>query len=253
MTKGASSEHRGEAIDAPVRRGRHRFRRVTSSIAFVIFAGIAVIAVLVGSWLVEPNRYASVRSIETASTYRDPALMAAAWRLPVATRYRRTGYEYQENQSFCGPASIANLLHSVGVSRSQDAVIEGTRYQPWFGVLLGGLTLDQEAELLRQRTGRSVAIERGLSLAQFRRLLVGVNEPDRRVIINFHRGPLFGRGHGHFSPLLGYLANRDLVLVGDVNRDYRPFLVSSERLWQAVDTIDPATGLKRGLLTITLR
>jgi len=78
-----------------------------------------------------------------------------------------------------------------------------------------------------------------------------VNDPHLRFVVNFHRGPLFGRGHGHFSPLLGYVADRDLVLVGDVNPAYRPFLVSTERLWRATDTIDDATGKKRGLAVLT--
>lgn len=73
------------------------------------------------------------------------------------------------------------------------------------------------------------------------------------MIVNFHRGPLFGRGHGHFSPVLGYLAERDLVLVGDVNADYKPYLVPVERLWRGVDTVDDATGKKRGLLIADLR
>lgn len=219
----------------------------------VLLASLVAPLVWAASWVLEPNRYAAIRSIETEATYRDPALMEAAWRLPVAERYRKQPYEYQKNPSFCGPASVADLLHSLGIARSQDAVIDGTRFQPWFGILLGGLTLDQLAELLKLRTGRPVAIERDLSLAQFRRELVALNDPERRVIANFHRGPLFGRGHGHFSPLLGYLAGRDLVLVGDVNPNYRPFLVSSARLWRAVDTIDPATGRKRGLLLMSTR
>lgn len=73
-----------------------------------------------------------------------------------------------------------------------------------------------------------------------------------RAIVNFHRGPLFARGHGHFSPVLGYLADRDLVFVGDVNRDYRPYLVPTERLWRAAATVDSATGKSRGLLIVAL-
>ena len=80
-----------------------------------------------------------------------------------------------------------------------------------------------------------------------------VNDPHFRFIANYHRGPLFGRGHGHFSPLLGYLASHDLVLVGDVNAEYRPFLVSTERLWGSVDTVDSATGKKRGLIVLQVR
>jgi hypothetical protein len=68
--------------------------------------------------------------------------------------------------------------------------------------------------------------------------------------VNFHRGPLFGIGHGHFSPILGYLADKDLVFVGDVNHDYMPFVVSSARLFDAMNTVDSASGLKRGFLVI---
>ena len=68
--------------------------------------------------------------------------------------------------------------------------------------------------------------------------------------VNFHRGPLFGIGHGHFSPILGYLADEDLVFVGEVNHDYMPFVVSSARLFDAMNTVDSASGLKRGLLVI---
>lgn len=238
--------------DLYTRRRRRTLRTILAAVLLALLAGLLLVA-----WnargLLEPNHYASVRSIEREATYRDPALMAAAWALPVARRYRLQPYEFQHNQSFCGPTSVADVLHSLGDGRTQQAVIDGTRYEPWFGILLGGLTLDQLADLLRQRSGRSVTIARDLSLAQFRQDLLSVNDPGQRVIVNFHRGPLFGRGHGHFSPLLGYLAKHDLVLVGDVNPQYRPFLVSSTRLWQAMDTIDFATGRKRGLLMVAAR
>jgi Phytochelatin synthase len=221
-----------------------------------VFAAVALLfgalAVRVGPLLFAPNHYAAVATIERRADYRDPALMAAAWRLPVAAAYRTRPYEYQANPSFCGPASVANLLRSIGVERSQTQVIDGTRYDPWFGVLIGGLTLDQLADVLRQASRRPVAVVRDPTLAQFRDHLRRANDPARRYIVNFHRGPLFGRGHGHFSPVLGYLVDRDLVLVGDVNPDYRPFLVSSEQLWRAVDTIDDATGKERGLLYLTV-
>lgn len=238
----------------PVGHARQIFswRRALLGIAGVVLAGMLASGAYVGSWLLEPNRYAAVQSIETEPTYRDPHLMTAAWQRPVASRYRDQPFEYQANPSFCGPASVADLLHSIGLPLSQDAVIAGTRYQPWFGILLGGLTLDQLGDVLRQKTARPVTVMRDLSLAQFRQELVHVNNLDRRYILNFHRGPLFGRGHGHFSPLIGYLPEQDLVLVGDVNPAYRPYLVSSERLWQAMNTVDDATSRKRGLLMVLL-
>ena len=42
-------------------------------------------------------------------------------------------------------------------------------------------------------------------------------------------------------------------MVLDVNRDYRPWLVRTDRLFEAVDTIDTVSKKKRGLIRIVLR
>ncbi len=217
------------------------------ALLIVVTAGAAL---TIGPLLFERNEYAHVTSIETRADYRDPQLMAAAWSLPIARLYRRGPYEFQDNPSFCGPASLANALRSTGRTLSQHQAIDGSRFEPWFGVLIGGMTIDELAELARERSGRRVTVIRAPTLAAFRAEMRRTNDPAYRTIVNFHRGPLFGRGHGHHSPILGYLARRDLVLVGDVNADYRPFLVSSERLWRATNIVDAATGRARGLIRI---
>jgi hypothetical protein len=235
-----------------VRRGRSWRRRRSAILgAIALLVGI-VGAARLGPRLVGPNADTSVISIATRPDFQDPALLARAWTLPVAAAYRRRPYEYQSNPSFCGPASVANLLRSLGVDFSQADVLRGTAFQPWFGVLVNGLTLDELAELIRRRLDRPVRVVRDLSLAEFRAAMISGNDPAKRLIVNFHRGPLFGRGAGHFSPILGYLPDRDLVFVGDVNGDYRPFLVDSERLWRAVTTLDGASGKARGLLIIDM-
>jgi hypothetical protein len=61
---------------------------------------------------------------------------------------------------------------------------------------------------------------------------------------------LFGKGVGHHSPIAAYLEPEDLVLVLDVNEAFGPWLVSTERLFAAMDTIDPSSGKKRGLLLL---
>ena len=91
---------------------------------------------------------------------------------------------------------------------------------------------------------------RNLSLDGFRTEIAGSNDPARRIIVNFTRASLFGRGHGHFSPVLGYLAEEDLVFVGDVNAAYRPWLVPTIRLYEAQDTVNSASDAKRGLLEV---
>lgn len=223
----------------------------------LVVSTISLLLTAFGAWRVAPyfldgSDYEAVESIEARADFRDPALLQAAWRLPVASAYGAQPFEYQANPSFCGPASAANLLRSVGIDMSQDEVIDGTKYDPVIGVLIGGMTLDQLADLMRARTHAEVTVVRDATLAEFREHLMRANDPARRYVVNFHRGPLFGRGHGHFSPILGFDAGHDLVFVGDVNRDYRPFLVSSEKLWNAANTLDTATGKNRGLLVVVL-
>lgn len=229
-------------------RGRLIVRWVLLGFGVLLGAVLVLASVTIGPLLLEPNLYKGVPSIEQRADYRESNLMRQAWALPVASAYRRAGFDYQSNPSFCGPASVANLLRSTGVATDQEKVIDGTRFEPWFGVLLGGLTIDELGQLTSEKLGKQVAIVRDPSLAEFRGWLRRANDPALRIIVNFHRGPLFGRGHGHFSPILGYLEREDLVLVGDVNRDYKPFLVSSERLWRATDTVDRETGKERGLI-----
>lgn len=220
----------------------------------LVIAGAILALLIVGAGAVvaplalEKNAYAGTASIETDARYRDPRLMRSAWSLPVARAYAAGGFEYQANQSFCGPTSVADLLKSIGRRTDQKQAIAGTRYNPVGGFLIRGLTLDQLADILAQRLGHPVQVVRDPSLEGFRGWMRRANDPGQRIIVNFHRGPMFGRGHGHFSPVLGYLEREDLVLVGDVNASYRPYLVSSERLWRAMDTVDTDTGKERGLI-----
>jgi len=227
-----------------------RKRIVAACAVLIALAGFSVARF--APLFIDGDDYAAVESIERRADFRDPRLLAAAWQLPVAATYGAGRFEYQSTPSFCGPASAANLLRSMGFAATQATVIEGTPYDPWFGVLIGGLTLDEFADLLRTKTARPTTIIRDATLREFRAHLQQANDPQRRYVVNFHRGPLFGRGHGHFSPVLGYDASRDLVFVGDVNEAYGPFLVSSERLWHATNTVDGATGKKRGLVLVNL-
>jgi hypothetical protein len=188
-----------------------------------------------------------VPSIKREATYQDPALLERAWKMPVAASYKR-GLLFQPNGSFCGPTSVANVQRSLGsASASPDTVLAGTG-ECWSGMCWGGLSLDALADVARHATGRKVTVLRDLSLAQFRDQLRRVNDPKLRYIVNFQRAPLFAQGGGHHSPVAAYLEPEDLVLVLDVNENFKPWLVESERLFKAVDTAD--TGKKRGLLRI---
>lgn len=216
-----------------------------------------VVALLGGAVTVGPrllfsdgHDYSHALSIKTLPQYQDAALLAKAWALPVAAIYQKDGVDYQSNPSFCGPTSAVNVVRSLGQPADQKSILDGTGIKTTFGMVWGGLTLDEEAELLRKKTGKQVTVLRGLTLDQLREEVSHANDPARRYVINFHRGPLFAAGGGHHSPIAGYLAAEDLVLVLDVNDKYKPWLVPTARLHEAIDTVDKSSGQKRGLLRI---
>jgi len=221
-------------------------RLLLGLLALLIIAGAA------GGWRFHAarQRWREVVSIERDPAYQDPALLERAFAEPVAGAFRSAGLDAQANPSFCGPTTVVDVLRSLGTPAAQSNVLEGSGVHTVFGWVAGGMTLDEVAALLRVKTRRPVTVHRGEDLAAFRALIAGANDPAKRVTVNFDRGPLFGRGGGHHSPVGAYLPDRDLALVLDVNGGYRPWLVSVPRLKAAVDTVDPATGQSRGLLVV---
>jgi hypothetical protein len=193
--------------------------------------------------------YARVVSIKETGDYQDPALLKKAWALPVAAAYQ-ADIDYQQNGSVCGPTSLVNVLHSLKQPGNQESILQGSGFSTVMGYLPEGLTLDQLADIARQKLQRKITVLRNLDLAAFREQLKLANDPARRYVINFSRGPLFGTGGGHHSPIAAYLNQEDLVLVLDVNKKYGPWLVKSDRLYEAMNTIDATTQRKRGLLLI---
>jgi glutathione gamma-glutamylcysteinyltransferase len=90
--------------------------------------------------------------------------------------------------------------------------------------------------------------------AAWRSSLGAAAHGDGVVIASYDRAGLDQTGSGHFSPIGGYHAGRDLVLVLDVARfKYPPHWIAAERLWQAMHPIDPATGRSRGWIALRRR
>jgi hypothetical protein len=193
--------------------------------------------------------YPHVVSIKETSAYQNPALLKKAWTLPVAETYH-SGIDFQRNASVCGPTSLVNVLHSLKQPGDQESILQGTNLSTVLGYLPEGLTLDQLADIARQKLGRKVSVLRDLDLASFREQLTRSNDLSRRYVINFSRGPLFGTGGGHHSPIAGYLDEEDLVLILDVNKKYGPWLIKSQRLYEAMNTVDTTAQNRRGLLLI---
>ncbi len=189
-------------------------------------------------------------SIRAASAFQDPALLERAWAMPVAKTFPRPLLA-QSNPSACGPTSVANVLRSTSASTTAGEVAaHGAGCLA--GFCFGGLTLTQLGDATREIAPQWNTTElHPATLEEFREALRFANDPRQRLIINFSRRPLFGKGGGHHSPIGGYLETEDLVFVLDVNERYAPWLVSSARLFEAMDTVDSSSGQKRGLLRMT--
>jgi hypothetical protein len=84
------------------------------------------------------------------------------------------------------------------------------------------------------------------------RLIAALGQPDSRVIVNFNRASLGQEGGGHFSPLVAYDAASDSFLILDVARyKYPPAWVAFQDLDTSMRTLDPDSGLSRGVLIVT--
>ncbi len=194
----------------------------------------------------------AVVSIKDDTRYQDPALLERAWNLPVAKAYRQS-FEYQINPMFCGPATAVNVLKSVGMTKYQQSNVFDASDVTYMKTMMAGLTLDELGRLIHDSSGRNVTVIRDISLEQFREHLKKSNDATQRYTINFTRALLWGpkSGGGHHSPIGGYLEKEDLVFVLDVYDPFKPFLVSSQRLYEAMDTFDSEIDKKRGMLLLT--
>jgi hypothetical protein len=217
------------------------------TVKIALFAGVLALITLVGSAsLIVSQTKVSPDAVRSSVT-RSAADVERAWKLPAASTFKKE-LTWQSNPSLCGPASVANVLRSLGeTATSENAVLAGTG-RCWTGICFMGLSLDELAEVTRSKTNRTVTVLRDLSPGQFQQHLRRANDAGRRYIVNFSRKEIFGAGTGHHSPIGGYLEAEDLVFVLDVNRDYQPWLIERARLYAAMDTWDGKK--KRGLLLI---
>jgi hypothetical protein len=212
-----------------------------------ILGAVGGLGVLAAALLVAAGPSKVPEDVIQSSVTRAPELMERAWALPVAATFR-SNISWQSNGSLCGPASLANVFRSMGEEESTESeVLEGTG-MCWTGFCIMGLTLDELETVARKHTERQVSLLRDITADEFLEHMKRSNDPGRRYVINFTREKIFGSGVGHHSPIGGYLEAQDLVLVLDVNEDYKPWLVERERLFAAMDTFDGDN--KRGLLLI---
>ena len=185
------------------------------------------------------------------------------------TYFQVSGYlETQENQGFCGIASVAASLNSLPqVNKpfssdywpysffTQDGLFtpESSKVKAKHLVSASGLTLDQIQSFLKALNIKS-SLHFGNELTEesLRNLLkTSLANNNHRLIVDFSRETLKQEGHGHFSPVVAYDAASDSALILDVAKfKYPPFWVSVTDLLASIQTIDSDSGKSRGFLII---
>jgi glutathione gamma-glutamylcysteinyltransferase len=118
-----------------------------------------------------------------------------------------------------------------------------------------GLDLD-ELGCLARCNGADVALSRADAggLDAWRSAVRDAASGNTVLIAAYDRKLLDQTGSGHFSPIGGHHAARDLVLVLDVARfKYPPHWVAAEKLFAAMQSHDPTTGKSRGWLALRAR
>lgn len=172
-------------------------------------------------------------------------------------------FHTQAEPAYCGLGSLVVALNALAIDPGRlwkgpwrwfheellDCCV------PLVEVRARGLDLDEVACLARCNGAKAtLARAESSDVAQFREALVRASRGERVLVVAYDRSALGQTGSGHFSPLGGYHAERDLVLVLDVARfKYPPHWVRVERLWSAMIPIDSATGKSRGWIELEPR
>ncbi|KAJ4968481.1 hypothetical protein NE237_015182 [Protea cynaroides] len=171
-------------------------------------------------------------------------------------------FQTQSEPAYCGLASLSMVLNALAIDPGRkwkgpwrwfdESMLDCC--EPLEKVKSEGITLGKVA-CLAQCAGAKVDAFRTnqATINDFRKYVMScTTSEDCHVITSYHRAPFKQTGTGHFSPIGGYHAGTDMALILDVARfKYPPHWVPLTLLWEAMDTIDEATGHPRGFMLIS--
>jgi glutathione gamma-glutamylcysteinyltransferase len=171
-------------------------------------------------------------------------------------------FHTQSEPAYCGLGSLVVALNALGIDPGRLWKGPWRWYSeelldccvPLDRVEHEGITLDQLLCLARCNGARGEvtrADEGGFD--RFREAVrTAVRTPSGVALVAaYARAELGQIGSGHYSPVAGYHAGRDLVLVLDVARfKYPAHWVPAALLWEAMRPIDPSTRRSRGYVTL---
>ena len=171
------------------------------------------------------------------------------------------------------PGTLAGSAGAAGAAWTERALASlpasgGWRARPWSDVLQCGTDVDEICALLRAAGATRTRLEHarddvpahaygggaaGAGLAAFREAVAdaAARPAGRFLLMSFSRAALRQTGDGHFSPLGGYHAASDSLLVLDAAKfKYPPYWCGVRDMWAAMQATDWVTGRPRGYLVV---
>lgn len=168
-------------------------------------------------------------------------------------------FHTQDEPAFCGLATLVMVLNALSVDPGRvwkgswrwyhEGLLDCCK--PLDKVEKEGIQWDEWCCLARCQ-GLDVTPERAADADgcdRFRAEMARVcaDEGHVALVVSYNRKALHQTGTGHFSPVGGYHAGRDLALIMDSARfKYPPHWVPLETLYTAMQDVDEATGKPRG-------
>ncbi|KAF8014210.1 hypothetical protein BT93_H0142 [Corymbia citriodora subsp. variegata] len=173
-----------------------------------------------------------------------------------------SNFQTQSEPAYCGLASLSMVLNALAIDPGRkwkgpwrwfdESMLDCC--EPLEKVKAEGISFGKVA-CLAQCVGAEVeAFQTSqTTLDQFRQFVKRCCSSDNcHLVSSYHRAIFKQTGTGHFSPIGGYHAGSDMVLILDVARfKYPPHWVPLTLLWEAMDTVDKTTGQRRGFMLIS--
>jgi hypothetical protein len=172
----------------------------------------------------------------------------------------RHAFEPQSRRAYCGVASAVIVLNALRGSsfatQSNFFTDAASGVRSSLQVTFAGMSLGELAALLRAHGVDATAqYASDTTIEQFRAVArQNLAMPGDYLLVNYQRAALGQERIGHISPVAAYNAAADRLLILDVaSYRYPPFWVPTEALWQAMNTIDDASGRTRGFVIVKAR
>ncbi|XP_020079890.1 glutathione gamma-glutamylcysteinyltransferase 1-like isoform X2 [Ananas comosus] len=171
-------------------------------------------------------------------------------------------FQTQSEPAYCGLASLSVVLNALAIDPGRkwkgpwrwfdESMLDCC--EPLEKVKAEGITFGKVACLAHCAGAKVEAFRTNQStIDEFRKYVMQcASSEESHMIASYHRKHFKQTGTGHFSPIGGYHAGRDMALILDVARfKYPPHWVPLTLLWEAMNTIDEATGCPRGFMLIS--